>query len=162
MRIGKLVPTAAMARVSAFSRAGIEVGEDIRSAMDHAMIPTGAVQQNLPPPDVAEMLKDLVKACEGDPFLIQSQVAGLTAAMPAGLQLSLFEELVLADDSSLREAAIGRLLAEPAIATPLASMNEETARRGLVSATSVTNLMLISNWVPEDQRRAIDEIIRAA
>ncbi len=78
MRIGKLVPTAAMALVSAFSRAGIEVGEDIRSAMDHAMIQTGAVQQNLPPPDVAEMLKDLVKACEGDPFLIQSQFAELT------------------------------------------------------------------------------------
>lgn len=162
MRIGKLVPTAAMALVSAFSRAGIEVGEDIRSAMDHAMIQTGAGQLNLPAPDVDEMLKDSVKACEGDPFLIQSQFAELTAAMPAGLQLSLLEGLVLADDSSLREAAIGWLLAAPAIATPLASMIEETARRGLVSATSVTNLMLMRNWVSEDRRRAIDAIIRAA
>jgi hypothetical protein len=162
MRTGKLVPTAAMALVSAFSRAGIEVGEDIRSAMDHAMIQTGAGQQNLPTPDVAEMLKDLVKACDADPFLIQSQFAELTAAMPAGLQLSLLEGLVLADDSSLREAAIGWLLAGPAIATPLASILEETARRGLVSATSVTNLILIRNWVSEDRRRAIDAIIRAA
>ena len=162
MRIGKLVPTAAMALVSAFSRAGIEVGEDIRSAMDHVMIQTEAGQQDLPTPDVAEMLKGLVKACEGDPFLIQSQFAELTAAMPAGLQLSLLEGLVLANDSSLREAAIGWLLAEPAIATPLASIMEEIARRGLVSATSVTNLMLIRNWVSEDRRRAIDAIIRAA
>lgn len=162
MRLGKLVPTAAMALVSAFSRAGIEVGEDIRGAMDHAMIQTGAGQQNLPTPDVAEMLKDLVKACEGDPFLIQSQFAELTAAMPAALQLSLLEGLVLADHSSLREAAIGWLLAEPAIATPLASMIEETAGRGLVSATSVTNLMLIRNWVSHDRRRAIDAIIKAA
>jgi hypothetical protein len=162
MRMGKLVPTAAMALVSAFSRAGIEVGEDIRGAMDHAMIQTGAGQQNLPIPDVAEMLKDLVGACEGDPFLIQSQFAELTAAMPAELQLTLLRGLVLADDSSLREAAIGWLLAEPAIATPMASMLEEAARRGLVSATSVTNLMLIRNWVPEDRRRAIDAIIRAA
>lgn len=162
MRIGKLVPTAAMALVSAFSRAGIEVGEDIRSAMDHAMIQSGPGQPNLPTPDVAEMLKDLVKACEGDPFLIQTQFAQLTEAMPAGLQLSLLEGLVLADDSSLRDAAIGWLLGEPAIATPLASMMEETARRGLVSTTSVTNLMLIRNWVSEDLRRAIDAIIRAA
>ncbi|AJP71274.1 hypothetical protein [Sphingomonas hengshuiensis] len=162
MRSGKLAATAAMALVSAFSRAGIEVGEDIRSAMDHAMIQTGADHQNLPPPDAAEMLKDLVKACEGDPFLIQSQFAELTAAMPVGLQLSLLEGLVLADDSSLREAAIGWLLAEPAIATPLASMIEETARQGLVSAASVTNLMLIRNWVSEDRRAAIDAIIRAA
>jgi hypothetical protein len=162
MRTGKLVPTAAMALVSAFSRAGVEVGEDIRSAMDHAMIQTGAGQLNLPPPDVDEMLKDLVKACEGDPFLIHSQFAELTAAMPAGLQLTLLEGLVLADDSSLREAAIGWVLAEPAIATPLASMIEETATRGRVSETSVTNLMLIRNWVPEDRRRAIDAIIKAA
>ena len=166
MRIGKLAPTAAMALVSAFSRAGIEVGEDIRSAMDHAMdhamIQTGAGQQNLPKPDVDEMLKDLVETCEGDPFLIQRQFAEMTAAMPAGLQLSLLEGLVLADDSSLREAAIGWLLAEPAIATPLASIMEETATRGLVSASSITNLMLIRNWVPEDRRRAIDAIIRAA
>lgn len=162
MRIGKLVPTAAMALVSAFSRAGIEVGEDIRSAMDHAMIQTGAGQQKLPMPDVAEMLQDLVKACEGDPFLIHREFAELTAAMPAGLQLSLLEGLVHADDSNLREAAIGWLLTEPGIATPLASMMEETARRGLVSATSVTNLMLVRNWVSEDRRHAIDAIIRAA
>lgn len=162
MRIGKLVPTAAMALVSAFSRAGIEVGEDIRSAMDHAMIQTGAGQQKLPMPDVAEMLQDLVKACEGDPFLIHREFAELTAAMPAGLQLSLLEGLVHADDSNLREAAIGWLLTEPGIATPLASMIEETARRGLVSATSVTNLMLVRNWVSEDRRHAIDAIIRAA
>ena len=38
MRMGKLVPTAAMALVSAFSRAGIEVGDEIRGAMDHAVI----------------------------------------------------------------------------------------------------------------------------
>lgn len=162
MRMGKLVPTAAMALVSAFSRAGIEVGDEIRGAMDHTVIQTGPGQQNLPAPDVGEMLKDLVKACDGDPFLIQSQFAELTAAMPTELQLSLLEGLVLADDPSLREAAIGWLLAEPAIATPLASMVEEAARRGLVSATSVPNLMLIRNWVPEDRRRAIDAIIKAA
>ena len=162
MHIGKLAPTAAVALVSAFSRSGIDVGEDVRSAMDHAMGQTEGVQQNLPTPDVDEMLKDLVKACEGDPFLIQSQFAESTAAMPAGLQLSLLEGLVIADDSSLREAAIGWLLAEPAIATPLASMMEEAAKRGLVSATSVTNLMLIRNWVSADRRLAIDAIIRAA
>jgi hypothetical protein len=162
MRTGKLVPTAAMALVSAFARAGIEVGEDLRGAMDHAMIQTGGGQPNLPVPDVGEMLKDLVKACEGDPFLIHSQFAELTAVMPAELQLSLLEGLVLADDPRLREAAIGWLLAEPAISTPMALMMEEAAKRGLISATSIANLMLIRNWVPEDRRRAIDAIIKAA
>lgn len=161
MRAGKLMPTAAMALVSALSRAGIEVGEDIRSAMDHAMIQIGAGQQNLPTPDVDEMLKELVKSCDGDPFLIQSQFAELTAAMPAELQLSLLEGLVFADHPSLREAAIGWLLAAPAIATPVALMIAEAARRELVSATSVTNLMLMRNWVSEDRRRAIDAIIKA-
>lgn len=162
MRMGKLVPTAAMALVSAFSRAGIELGEEIRGEMDQAMIQTGAGQQNLPAPDVSEILKDLVKACDGDPFLIHSQFAELTAAMPTELQLRLLEGLVLADDASLREAAIGWLLAEPAVAMPMASMIEAAAGRELVSATSVTNLMLIRNWVSDNRRRAIDAIIRAA
>jgi hypothetical protein len=63
--------------------------------MDDVMIQPGAGQQNLPTPDVAEMLTDLVKACEGDPFLIQSQFAELIAAMPAALQLSLWTDLCL-------------------------------------------------------------------
>lgn len=162
MRMGKLVPTAAIALVAAFSRAGIEVGDEIRGAMDHAMIQTGPGQPNLPALDVGEMLKDLVKACDGDPFLIQSQFAELTTAMPTELQLSLLEGLVFADDASLREAAVGWLLADPAIATPMASMIEAAAARELVSAASVTNLMLIRNWVPENRRRTIDAIIRAA
>jgi len=53
MRTGKLMPTAAMALVSAFSRAGVEVGEEIRSAMDHVMIQTGPGQHNLRRPMLA-------------------------------------------------------------------------------------------------------------
>jgi len=162
IRIGKLTPTAAMALVSAFSRAGIEVGEDIPGALDDVMFRAGTSQPNLPIPDAAEMLKDLVETCEGDPFLIHSQFTELTAVMPAGLQLSLLEGLVFADNASLREAAIGWLLGDTAIATPLACMIEEAARRGHVSATSITNLKLIRNWVPDDRRRLIDAIIRAA
>ena len=41
-------------------------------------------------------------------------------------------------------------------------MVEEAAGRGHVSATSVTNLMLIRNWVPENRRHTIDAIIKAA
>ncbi len=162
MRTGKLLPTAAVALVSAFTRAGIEVGDDVRGALDKAMIGTVSVHPGLEMPDPAEMLKDLADACGGDPFMIHSEFAGMTAAMPVELQLTLLGGLVLSDEIGLREAAIGWLLAEPAIAMPLAQLIEAAAKRGRVSATSVTHLMLIRNWVPADRRRAIDAIIKAA
>ena len=62
MRMGKLLPTAAVALVSAFTRAGIEVGDDVRGALDEAMIRTGSVHPGLEMPDPAEMLKDLADA----------------------------------------------------------------------------------------------------
>jgi len=162
MRMGKLLPTAAVALVSAFTRAGIEVGDDVRGALDEAMIRTGSVHPGFEMPDPAEMLEDLADACAGDPFMIHGEFAGMTAAMPVELQLTLLGGLVLSDGIGLREAAIGWLLAEPAIAMPLAQLIEAAAKRGLVSATSVTHLMLIRNWVAEDRRRAIDAIIKAA
>lgn len=162
MRAGKIMPTSAVALTTAFSRAGIEVGEDVRGALDDTMFRFGADNPQLPIPDVAEMLKDLVDACEGDPFMIQTEFAGMTAAMPVELQLMMLGSLVLTDETALREAAIGSLLSEAAIAGPVAQLIEAAAKRGLVSANSVSHLMLIRNWVPEGRRPAIDAIIKAA
>jgi len=162
LRSGKLSPASAVALVSAFSRAGIEIGGDVRAALNEGMAGVASIEPGFPLPDPAEMLRNLAEACDSDPFMIHSEFAGMTAAMPAELQLSLLGGLVLSDLAALREAAIGWLLAEPAIARPLAQLIEAAAKRGLVSVASVTHLMLIRNWVSEDQRRAVDAIVKAA
>jgi hypothetical protein len=162
MRSGKLLPAPAVALVSAFSRAGMDAGDDVRVALDEAMSRTASVLPGLPALDPADMLRDLAIACNGDPFMIHHEFSGMTAAMPVELQLTLLGGLVLSDQIGLREAAIGWLLAEPAIAMPLAELIQAAARKGLVSTASVTQLMLIRNWVPEHQRQAVDAIVKAA
>lgn len=161
-RAGKLLLTTAVALVAAFTCAGIEPGDEVRGALDDAMSRAEFDHPGPAMPDPSEMLRDLADACEGDPFMIQSEFAGMTAAMPVEPQLTLLGALVLSDVAALREAAVGWLLTEPTTAAALAELLEAAAKRGLVSATSITHLMLIRNWVPEEQRGGIDAIIKAA
>ena len=158
---GKLPPPAAMVLAAAFTRNGIDLGDVLRNALNAAMAQRGGERAGEAPPDPASMLKALAEACEHDPFLIHTELAAMIAATPAEVQLALLDTLVQADAPDLREAAIGWLLAEPAIAAPLARRIEAAAKQGLVSASSVAHLMVMRNWVPDDRKPGIDAIIKA-
>ena len=159
---GKLPPPAAMVLAAAFTRNGIDLGDVLRNALNAAMAQRGRERAGEAPPDPASMLKGLAEACDHDPFLIHTELAAMIAATPAELQLALLDTLVQADSPDLREAAIGWLLAEPAIAAPFARRIETAAKQGLVSASSVAHLMVMRNWVPDDRKPGIDAIIKAA
>lgn len=158
----KLPPRAAMMLAMAFTRNGIDLGDVLRNALDAAMAQGGGERASEAPPDPASMLKALAEACDHDPFMIHTELAAMIAATPAEVQLTLLDTLVQADAPDLRDAAIGWLLAEPAIASPFARRIEAAAKQGLVSAISVANLMVMRNWVPESRKSGIDAIIKAA
>lgn len=159
---GKLPPPAAMVLAGAFTRNSIDLGDGLRNALDAALAQGSGQRVGETPPDPASMLKALAEACEHDPFMIHTELTAMIAATPPEVQLALLGALVQADGPDLREAAIGWLLAEPAIALALAPQIEAAAKQGLVSASSVAHLMVMRNWVPDEQKPAIDAIIRAA
>ncbi len=70
--------------------------------------------------------------------------------------------LATSAEPALREAAVGWLLADLAIAKPLAQLLEGAARRGLVSSRSVAHLLTMRNWVGDEMRPAIDALVRTA
>ena len=159
---GKLPLPAAMVLAAAFARHGIDLGDALRNALDAAMAHRGGERRGEAPPDPATMFKALAEACDHDPFMIHAELAAMIAATPAEVQLTLLDALVQADAAELREAAIGWLLAEPAIAVPLARRIEAAAKQGLVSASSIAHLMVMRNWVPDDRKPGLDAIIKAA
>jgi len=159
---GKLPPPAAMVLAAAFTRNAIDLGDALRNALDVAMAQGGGERAGEAPPEPASMFRALAQACDHDPFMIHTELAAMIAATPAELQLTLLDALVQADAPDLREAAIGWLLAEPAIASPFAGRIEAAANQGLVSASSIAHLMVMRNWVPDDRKPGIDAIIRAA
>ncbi len=159
---GTLPPSAAMTLAAAFTRNGIDLGDAVRDALDAAMARRGDTDPDPAQPDPASMLKALADACDHDPFMIHTEFAAMIAATPPEVQLKLLDGLVLADATGLRDAAIGWLLAETAIAVPLARSIEAAAKKGLVSGTSVAHLMIMRNWMPDDRKLGIDTIIKAA
>jgi hypothetical protein len=159
---GKLLPPAAMLLAAAFTRNGMELGDVLRDALDVAMVQGGDERGGEAPPDPASMLKSLAEACDHDPFMIHTELAAMIAATPPEVQLTLLDALVEADVPDLREAATGWLLAEPALALPLARRIEVAAKQGLVSTSSVAHLMIMRNWVPDNRKPGIDAIIKAA
>lgn len=159
---GKLPTPAAMVLAAAFTRNGIDLGDAVRHALDAVMVQRGGGRAGEAPPDPTSMLTTLADACEHDPFMIHAELTAMIAATPAEVQLTLLGALVHADAPELREAAIGWLLAKPALALPLAQLIEASAKRGRVSASSVSNLMVMRHWVPDDRKSGIDAIIKAA
>jgi hypothetical protein len=159
---GKLLPPTALLLAAAFTRNGMELGDALRNALDVAMAQGSGERAGEALPDPASMLTTLAEACDHDPFMIHTELAAMIAATSPEVQLTLLDALVQADAADLREAAIGWLLAEPAIALPLARRIEAAAKQGPVSTSSVAHLMLMRNWVPDDRKRGIDAIIKAA
>lgn len=159
---GTLAPRAAMLLAAAFTRNGIDLGNELRNALESAMAQRGGERASEVPLDPSSMLKALAEGCDNDPFIIHTELAAMIAATPAELQLTLLDPLVEADAPDLREAAIGWLLAEPALASALVRRIEAAAKQGLVSPLSVAHLMIMRNLVPESRRSGIDAIIKAA
>ena len=159
---GKLSSASAMILAAAIAQAGLDVGAAIREALNTPFDAAGLQDPDAAPPDIDAMLTGLVAACENDLFLIHSEVANMIAAMGPEPQLMFIGALAMSAEPALREAAVGWLLADVAIAKPLAQLLEGAARRGLVSSRSVAHLLTMRNWVGDEMRPAIDALVRTA
>lgn len=161
---GSINAQAITSLAAAFARAGLDPGDSLRGAYTTLMVTQGEPDPALHDTgsDPAVMLAGLVKASKGDPFEIHTECAEMSAAMLPAHQLVLLESLARSAEPALREAALGWLLAAPAVRRPLAEIIAATAGEGLVSQASLGRLMIMRNWMPDEDRRLIDTIIKAA
>ncbi|WP_146002654.1 hypothetical protein [Telmatospirillum siberiense] len=158
---GKLDTDILLLMLRQFTGAKLELGDDLQEVMagllDQEQVSAlpGAVE-------IGEVLADMARACGGDVFALYAELAEQTSALPESHRAGIVAALLAAPDPSLREAAIGWLLDPGAAARrDTAGLLQQAAAAGHVSATMLRRMIAIRNWLPDDERPAVDAVIRA-
>jgi hypothetical protein len=157
---GKLDPDILLLILCQFVVAKLDPGDELKAMM------ANFVDHQLPSalPDKTEIdrtLADLSKKCHGDIFLLQAQLAEQASAFPESHRARIVAALLGAPDPTLWEMTLGWLLDSGATTRrDTAILLREAAAAGQISGTMLRRLMAIRNWVPADDRAAVDAVIR--
>jgi hypothetical protein len=108
--------------------------------------------------DLDEVLKELIKACGGDPFVLVASGEEASHAMPQEARVALVIGLALARDPVARSAAVLFLL-DPSPEIRIAAAGALAQVCAALSPTDVRRLIAIRDWRPEQERAAIDALV---
>jgi hypothetical protein len=148
----------------AFAQAGLDPGAVLQDAMAAKMEDPQPAHLALEraEEEIGGYLKELAAELDHNPFAIFDDAMEMAAAFPAHLRPMQAVALARSDVPSLREAAVGFVLApeaEVGDATARLLVHASTARP--VSAATVSRLIRIRPWLPETRRPAVDAAIKA-
>jgi hypothetical protein len=157
---GKLEPGLLQMVLRQFVSAKLGLGEDLHAVMAE-MMESDAVAAQPEQADIDRTLTQMARHCNGDIFMLQAQLAEHTATFPDTHRAGIVAALLGATEPSLREAAIGWLLdAGATTRRDTASLLQQAATAGHVSPTMLRRLIAMRNWLPEEDRPAVDAVIR--
>ena len=158
---GKLEPGTLLLMLRQFVSAKLDLGEELQAVManltEHrsAAAPPGKA-------DIDRFLADLAQEHDGDIFAFQARLAEDAAAFPESRRAAMAAAVLAAPDPAVREAAIGWLLdGAPAPRRDVANLLGQAAAAGLVSGTMLRRMITLRNWLPDEDRPALDAAIRA-
>ncbi|MEI9985292.1 MAG: hypothetical protein WDN69_20110 [Aliidongia sp.] len=157
---GEIDPGTTMLILRIFAGAKLDPGEELQALM-------GAAMERAPSPvsagktDTDRMLAGMVKDCGGDIFAFHALLAEQAAAFPEKGRAGIAAALLEASEPTLRGAALGWLL-QPAATTrrDTAALLLQAATAGQLDSVSLRRLIAMRNWLPEDERPAVDSVIR--
>ncbi|MGB8843733.1 MAG: hypothetical protein WCC64_21995 [Aliidongia sp.] len=161
VRDGKLEADALFLVLRQFVTAKLDLGEELQavmaSAIDHGPVPAMPGKA-----DIDRFLHDMARQHDGDVFALQAQLAENTAVFPENQRAGIVAVVLEASDLALREAAVGWLLdSGAATRRDTAAQLHRATLSGLVSGTMLRRMITLRNWIPEADRAALDDIIRA-
>jgi hypothetical protein len=162
-RDGTLSSTALMLVLRQFVTAKLELGDALKAAVDDAMEQHARTSSDeLDPAALDSHLADLSQHCRGDVFAIQMEISEEASAFPDEFRVTMAACMMAASDPAIREAAVAWVLdPSPETRRQIAPLLLQVAQSGRVSGTMLRRLITMRNWLPDDERPAIDSIIRA-
>ncbi len=117
-------------------------------------------QDGIEAADPAAMCADLVAECKEDPFLIRDTLYS-TLTVSGASSRDLIAVLLTAPQPAMREgAALGVLDRDAAVRSAAAAALAQAGES--VSPATLRRLIAIRRWLPEAERPAIDQAVRAA
>jgi hypothetical protein len=143
---------------SALQQAGIEAAPDLVAAS------TAAAESDigmLRLADLAAAIADMVEACGNDPFELVAASATAGHAMPPEVRGTMVATLAASELAVARSAAVLFLLdPRPEVRHAVARALQRVSAS--VSQIDVRRLIAMRNWRPEQERAALDAIVRDA
>jgi hypothetical protein len=113
------------------------------------------------PTDVRAALAGMLESCGGDPFLLADSLIEAAHAMPADARSTLAAALALSGLAEARAAAVLLLLdREPSVRGTVAGALAQVA--AALTPADLRRMIAMRNWRPENERAAIDAIVRKA
>jgi hypothetical protein len=123
--------------------------------------PFGADEDTPLPIDVRAALAGMLETCGGDPFMLVDTLMEAAHAMPADARSTLAAALALSGLAEARAAAVLLLLdREPGVRGTVAGALAQAA--AALTPTDLRRMIAVRNWRPENERAAIDAIVRKA
>ena len=158
---GKLDSSALLLVLRQITSAKLELGDGLQAA-------TAGVMERHPETDALDpagldrLLAEMSHHCGGDVFALQAEMSEQAAAVPDEGRAIMAAAMLGASDPAVREAAVAWVLDPgPATRRQTAALLLPAAQTGQVTGVMLRRLITIRNWLADDERQAIDGVIRA-
>jgi hypothetical protein len=162
---GKIGPNLLMLLMNAFIDARLEPGDALtRQLGELAATAAGSGDRRRDPnADIEALFASILETAGEDEFQVHAGLAEISQALPPSFRQAILESLTSAANPVLRDTAILYLL-DPAaeVRQALCQLLTEQNARDLVSPHSLRRMIALRNWLPEEERPALDQAIRMA
>ncbi|GAB3446724.1 hypothetical protein [Insolitispirillum peregrinum] len=157
---GTLPPELLLVLLTHFASARLDPGQELQVLM-------GELMEQAPPPELSSdalgaLMSSLLQDFAGDIFAIHGQLAEHAMVVPEAYRMGMVVGVLMADDAAVREVATGWLLDSSAmIRRETAAVFDQAASQDHVSGTMLRRMIAVRAWLPEDERPAVDAVIKA-
>ncbi len=158
---GALGPALATLVLRQFASARLHPGEAVIGAITKQR-GAAAAEPSSERPDSSELLAEIAQDFDGDMFAFQAQIVEQGTLWPETGRAGIPAALLSTEDPAMRDVALGWLL-DPAETTrrDTASLLQHAAASGRLGGIALRRLIGMRNWLPPDEKPAIDDIIRS-
>jgi hypothetical protein len=166
-KAGAVSPSHLVFLIQCYGSAKLDPGKDLRRVVERLLEEVGnADADNRNPADIADLLglvADLVKQTDGDPFALHSVLGESAEGMPDEYRGVLAATFLSSSEPAAAEASIGWLL-DPvaAVRQAVGSALADAAHKGKITPTMLRRMIAMRNWLPQDNRAALDASIATA
>ena len=145
-----------------FANAKLEMGDQLRDLMRRMMEGHTEPHATIDPDDWRKHLSQLVEEFEGNVFVIHGFLEDSLSTMPEDMRADFLTAAFHQGELVLREAIAGFLCSEwSSVRLRITEILETTASQGLVSPVMLRRMIAMRNWLPTEQRHALDRSIKA-
>ena len=159
---GRISPPLLLLVLHQFAAAKMEMGDPLRNLMQRLMNEDIESHAKVAAGEGSDHLARVAEELDGNTFAIHAYLDEHIEAMPEELRADILMASFNDTEPALREAVVGFLFSSSAaIRFKLSEMLELSAPHNLISPIMLRRMIGLRNWLPAEERPALDRAIKA-